>query len=53
MQVEWAGEQQTSQPHVEENGMKMRNTNAGHNGSGSTYIYIAFAEQPFKYANAE
>ena len=29
------------------NGMKMRNTNAGHNGSGSTYIYTVFAENPF------
>jgi len=29
------------------NGMKMRNTNAGHNGSGSTYIYMAFASNPF------
>ena len=28
-------------------GMKMRNTNGGHNGSGSTYIYMAFAENPF------
>jgi hypothetical protein len=34
------------------NGIKMRNTFADTNGSGSTYIYAAFAENPFKYANA-
>jgi hypothetical protein len=34
------------------NGMKHRNTNADTNASGGTYIYAAFAENPFKYANA-
>ena len=34
------------------NGFKIRNTNAGDNTSGATYIYIAFAETPFKYSNA-
>jgi hypothetical protein len=34
------------------NGFKLRNTNSGRNASGGTYIYIAFAENPFKYANA-
>ena len=29
------------------NGFKMRETYAGRNGSGSTYIYLAFAENPF------
>jgi len=33
------------------NGFKFREDNAGWNGSG-TYIYMAFAEAPFKYANA-
>jgi len=33
------------------NGLKMRNTFGGANASGVTYIYMAFAEQPFKYAN--
>ena len=33
------------------NGFKLRNS-SGMNGSGSTYIYMAFAEMPFKYANA-
>jgi hypothetical protein len=34
------------------NGFKLRNTGTGVNGSGSTYIYMAFAETPFKYATA-
>ena len=34
------------------NGFKLRGTSAEQNGSGSTFMYLAFAEQPFKYANA-
>lgn len=34
------------------NGFKIRNTYSGNNASGGTYIYMAFAENPFKYANA-
>ena len=34
------------------NGFKMRGTDALLNGNGSTYIYAAFAESPFKYALA-
>jgi hypothetical protein len=34
------------------NGWKPRNTYTTYNRNGSTYIYMAFAEQPFKYANA-
>jgi hypothetical protein len=34
------------------NGFKIRNDGAFDNGSGSTYIYAAFAENPFKYALA-
>ena len=34
------------------NGFKMRNTFSGYNASGATYIYMAFAEQPFKFSNA-
>jgi hypothetical protein len=30
------------------NGFKLRNTDAENNGSGSTFIYAAFAENPFK-----
>lgn len=29
------------------NGFKLRQANGGMNASGSTYIYIAFAEHPF------
>ena len=34
------------------NGFKLRDTGAGTNASGGTYIYMVFAESPFKYANA-
>jgi hypothetical protein len=34
------------------NGFKLRNTRAALNGSGTTYIYAAFAESPFNYARA-
>ena len=34
------------------NGFKLRNSNIYANESGSTFIYMAFAENPFKYANA-
>ncbi|MDP7367555.1 MAG: hypothetical protein QGH83_09900, partial [Candidatus Pacebacteria bacterium] len=34
-------------------GVKLRTTNGQENASGGTYIYIAFAEIPFKYSNAK
>mgnify|MGYP001361653334 CR=1 FL=1 len=34
------------------NGFKARKTGTGLNTNGDRYIYLAFAEQPFKYANA-
>jgi len=34
------------------NGFKLPSTSPAVNASGGTYIYLAFAEQPFKYANA-
>jgi hypothetical protein len=34
------------------NGFKNRTSDADFNGSGSTYLYWAFAESPFKYSNA-
>jgi len=34
------------------NGFKIRGTSAAQNSSGDTFIYMAFAENPFKYANA-
>ena len=34
------------------NGFKLRESALGFNASSSTQIYMAFAENPFKYANA-
>jgi len=34
------------------NGFKIRDTSGRVNTNNTGYIYIAFAEQPFKYANA-
>jgi hypothetical protein len=34
------------------NGFKFRNDSTDNNASGSTYIYMAFAENPFKYSLA-
>jgi len=34
------------------NGFKLRGTDTTTNANGGIYIYMAFAEQPFKYANA-
>jgi len=34
------------------NGFKCRGSSGGINQSGSTYLYLAFAETPFKYSNA-
>ena len=34
------------------NGFKMRNTNSARNADGGTFIYMAFASIPFKFANA-
>jgi hypothetical protein len=34
------------------NGFKLRSTPGTHNGSGDTFIYLAFAESPFKNARA-
>jgi hypothetical protein len=34
------------------NGFKMRNTNSARNASGGLFVYMAFADIPFKFANA-
>ena len=34
------------------NGFKMRNTDTKSNANGDTYIYLAFAETPFKFSSA-
>jgi len=41
-----------SNPDILSNGFKQRNSGTGMNASGGTYIYMAFAENPFKYSNA-
>ena len=33
-------------------GFKIRNTDSSQNASGGTYVYMAWAESPFKYSNA-
>jgi hypothetical protein len=40
----------TSAIDILSNGFKQRNTRAATNGSGTTYIYMAFAETPQKFA---
>lgn len=35
------------------NGFKFRRGDGGNNASGSTYIFLAFSEQPTKYSNAK
>jgi hypothetical protein len=50
-----SGADNTSQyPYIDyvSNGFKLRKLWAGVNGSGSTYIYAAFAETPFQFSNA-
>jgi hypothetical protein len=37
---------------ITSNGFKLRSTNTNTNANGATFIYVAFAENPFKYANA-
>jgi hypothetical protein len=34
------------------NGIKLRTASTGWNANGGTYIYLAFAESPFKHSNA-
>jgi hypothetical protein len=47
-----AGEDGVNDIDLLSNGFKLRNTNAAMNASGGTYLYIAFAESPFKHTNA-
>jgi hypothetical protein len=45
-------EQTADAVDVLSNGFKLRSGDTPTNSSGVTYIYMAFAENPFKYANA-
>ena len=47
-----AADGSTTALDVLSNGFKLRATTAALNASGGTYIYAAFAEQPFKYSAA-
>ena len=46
------GEGTSNGPDELSNGFKIRDNYSDINASGDTYIYMAFAESPFKYANA-
>ena len=46
-----ATEGTTDRIDILSNGIKHRNSGSAQNGSGSTYIYIAFAESPFVNSN--
>jgi len=47
-----AAEQTALDLDILSNGFKPRDSSQAWNASGGSYIYLAFAEQPFKYANA-
>ena len=42
----------TTDLDIVSNGFKIRNTTASYNTSSGTYVYMAFADTPFKYSNA-
>ena len=46
-----AGDQTDDDIDILSNGFKPRNTDAGHNGSGNTIIYAAWAKAPFVNSN--
>jgi hypothetical protein len=47
-----AAEAATTSIDILSNGFKVRATTASWNGTGQNMVYLAFAEHPFKYANA-
>jgi hypothetical protein len=47
-----AADTATTNPDNLSNGFKLRSTSGGTNASGSTYIYMALAESPFKFSLA-
>jgi hypothetical protein len=49
LNTEYSGDNQID---ILSNGFKLRSTNTGTNENGTTIIYAAFAEQPFKYSRA-
>jgi hypothetical protein len=47
-----SGSNSNGGPDFLSNGFKMRSNGGSSNNNGVTYVYAAFAENPFKYANA-
>jgi hypothetical protein len=47
-----SGSNSNGGPDFLSNGFKMRSNGGSHNSSGATYIYMAFAEAPFKYSRS-
>jgi len=54
LQADTTGAEMTSNYDVDflSNGFKLRTSASDSNTSGNTYVYLAFAEQPFKFANS-
>jgi len=54
LQADTTGAEMTSNYDVDflSNGFKLRASASDSNTSGQTYIFLAFAESPFKFANA-
>ena len=50
--AEYTGNRTTFAIDALSNGFKMRSTYSALNQNDQTFIYMAFAEMPFKYANA-
>ena len=50
--AETDGSPSNNQIDIVSNGFKMRGSNVDTNSNGSTYVYLAFAEAPFKYSRA-
>jgi len=48
-----AAESDSNDLDILSNGFKLRNTYGTSNGSANTYIYLALADQPFKFSNSE
>ena len=53
IQANSSGQESSSYPvDFLSNGFKLRTTDSTHNQNGAPYIFMAFAEQPFKFSNA-
>ena len=50
--AETDGSPSNNQIDIVSNGFKIRGSNVDTNSNGSTYVYLAFAEAPFKNSRA-